>query len=123
MSYIECEFAFKLPKGYRDAQGEIHKEGVMRLATAADEIIPMKDIRVRENPEYASVLILARVITKLGTLTEITTDVIENLYTSDINFLQNMYQTINEMEEPMISVRCPHCGKSFEDTINFTRMG
>lgn len=120
---METEFAFKLPKGYRDGEYVIHKEGVMRLATAADEIYPMKDARVRENSEYASVLILARVIKKLGTLTEITPDVIENLYACDINFLQNMYQTINEMEEPMISVRCPHCGKSFEDTINFTRMG
>lgn len=122
MKFMETEFAFKLPKGYKDAQGTIHREGVMRLATAADEIFPMKDIRVRENPEYASVLILARVITRLGTLEEITPEVIEQLYTADINFLQNMYQTINEMEDPMIQVRCPHCGKTFEDTINFTRM-
>lgn len=120
---METEFAFKLPKGYRDAKHVVHKEGVMRLATAADEIFPMKDARVRENPEYASVLILSRVIVKLGTLEEVTGDIIENLYTADINFLQNMYQTINEMEDPMITVCCPHCGKSFEDTINFTRMG
>lgn len=123
MELIEAEYSFKLPKGYKDHEGNIHKEGVMRLATAADEIFPMKDQRVKENPEYASVLILARVITKLGTLEEITPEVIEQLYTADINFLQNMYQTINEMEDPMIQVRCPHCGKSFEDTINFTRMG
>lgn len=117
------EFAFKLPKGYRDEAGVVHREGTMRLATAADEIFPMKDVRVKENPEYASVLILARVIVKLGTLDEVNAMIIENLYTADINFLQNMYQTINEMEDPMISIRCPHCQKTFEDTINFTRMG
>lgn len=118
---LQTEYEFTLPKGYVDAEGNLFREGIMRLATALDEIVPMRDLRVKENPDYASILVLSRVITKLGTVT-ITPEVIESLYISDMNFLQNMYQTINEAEDPVIHVTCPHCGKRFTDTINFTKM-
>lgn len=118
---FQTEYEFTLPKGYIDAQGNIHREGVMRLATAADEIAPMKDSRVQQNSEYLKVIILSRVITRLGTLEQVTPEVIEKLFAMDLNFLQNMYDTINESEEPVIHVTCPHCGREFTDTVNFRR--
>lgn len=92
---MQTEFEFTLPKGYVDGLGNLHKDGVMRLATAADEIAPMRDPRVLENPGYLSILILARVITKLGTLDQITPKVIEGLFLADMNHLQDTYARIN----------------------------
>ena len=95
---FQTEFAFELPKGYIDGNGTLHKKGMMRLATAGDEIIPMKDPRVQQNPSYITIILLARVITKLGDLSHVDTRVIENLFTADLAFLQDMYQKINEMD-------------------------
>ncbi len=92
------EFEFTLPKGYLDADGNLHRKGTMRLSKAIDEISPMRDPRVKANPAYATVIILARVITRLGALEDITTAVIENLFTCDLNYLQNFYRQINELE-------------------------
>lgn len=110
---FKTEIPFTLPKGYVDEKGEVHKKGVMRLATAADEIIPLKDVRVQQNPSYLSIMLLSRVITKLGTLEAIDTKVIEQLFTADLAYLQDLYQTANAIEPMLIKVDCPHCSKSF----------
>ncbi|WNX85670.1 hypothetical protein RWV98_05180 [Agathobaculum sp. NTUH-O15-33] len=120
---LQTVYPFRLPRGYVDEKGEIHRDGEMRLATMADEIMPMNDPRVRQNPEFLTVILLSRVVTRLGTLPVVTPEVIGALYTADANFLQNMYQTINDAEDPVIHVTCPHCGKEFTDTVNFTEMG
>ncbi|MEB3211861.1 MAG: hypothetical protein VKL39_10930 [Leptolyngbyaceae bacterium] len=96
---MQTEFEFTLPKGYLDAQGNVHRRGIMRLSTAMDEIVPLRDPRVRANPAYATVIILARVITHLGALDEITPTTIEGLFACDLNFLQQFYRHINELEE------------------------
>lgn len=116
---FQTEYEFDLPKGYFDEEGNCHQHGVMRLATAEDEIMPLRDPRVQQNPGYLTIVLLSRVITKLGTLDCVSTKVIERLYSVDFNFLQIMYQTINESEDPVIHVTCPYCGKEFTDTINF----
>lgn len=97
-SGMQTEFAFELPKGFLDEQGNLHRKGIMRLAKAIDEIVPMRDPRVRSNPAYATVLILSRVITRLGALGEVTPMVIEELFACDLNYLQNFYRQINELE-------------------------
>lgn len=98
-SIMQTEFEFTLPKGYLDAQGNVHRRGIMRLSTAMDEIVPLRDPRVRANPAYATVIILARVITHLGALDDITPTIIEGLFACDLNFLQQFYRHINELEE------------------------
>lgn len=116
---MQTEFKFELPRGYIDADGNIHKRGTMRLATAADEIIPLKDPKVRNNPEYLSVILLSRVITQLGTLPRITTETIENLFTADIAYLQDFYQKINTADHPGYNVICPHCHQKFDLPVDF----
>lgn len=116
---FQTEYEFTLPRGYVDEAGDVHKNGVMRLATAADEIFPLRDPRVQQNSGYLTIVLLSRVITRLGELEQVTPEVIERLFTADLNFLQNMYQTINESEDSVIHVTCPYCGKEFTDTINF----
>jgi hypothetical protein len=96
---IQTEFEFTLPKGYLDEDGNIHRTGIMRLSRAMDEIIPMRDPRVRSNPAYATVLILSRVITRLGALEDVSPAVIENLFACDLSYLQKFYRKINELEE------------------------
>lgn len=95
---LQTEFEFILPKGYLDAEGNLHRKGVMRLARAMDEIVPMRDPRVKSNPAYATVLILSRVITRLGALEEVTPAVVEELFACDLNYLQKFYRQINELE-------------------------
>lgn len=114
MAEFQTEFAFELPKGYLDAEGNLHKTGTMRLATAADEILPMKDPRVQQNPGYISIILLARVITRLGSLPAVDTRTIERLFTADLAFLQDMYQRINQIEPPVIKTICPHCNEKIE---------
>ncbi|NEO28785.1 MAG: hypothetical protein F6K03_18405 [Kamptonema sp. SIO4C4] len=96
---IQTEFEFTLPKGYLDAEGNVHRTGVMRLARAMDEIVPMRDPRVKANPAYATVIILSRVIVRLGAVEDVSPSVIEELFASDLNYLQNFYRRINELEE------------------------
>ena len=88
---FQTEFEFELPRGYVDQNGEVHKRGVMRLATAADEIMPLRDPRVQQNPGYLTVILLSRVVTKLGTLQAINNRVIENLFTIDMAYLQDRW--------------------------------
>lgn len=96
---LQTEFEFILPKGYLDETGNLHRKGVMRLATAIDEIVPLRDPRVKSNPAYATVIILSRVITKLGALEEISPSVAEGFFACDLNYLQKFYRQINELEE------------------------
>jgi len=120
---FQTEFDFTLPRGYVDRDGNLHKTGTMRLANAADEILPLKDPRVQSNPGYLTVIILARVITKLGTLPAIDTRIVENLFTADLAYLQDFYQRINAMEVPTYKGICPHCKKEIEIPVNFTEAG
>lgn len=120
---FQTEYTFTLPRGFVDMSGVLHKEGTMRLATAADEILPMRDPRVQQNPSYLTIVLLARVITKLGSLPAVDTRVIENLYTMDLAYLQDMYQRINTTPLPAYHSVCPHCGKEIEIPINFLEAG
>lgn len=95
---MQTEFEFELPKGYLDTDGNLHRKGVMRLSRAIDEIVPLRDPRVKSNPAYATVIILSRVITRLGALEEITPMVIEELFACDLSYLQKFYRHINELE-------------------------
>jgi hypothetical protein len=97
---FQTEFEFTLPKGYVDQEGTLHKTGVMRLATAADEILPQKDPRVQANPAYLVIIVLARVVTRLGDVTNITTKTIEDLFSADLAFLQEFFNGINETGKP-----------------------
>jgi hypothetical protein len=105
------EHEFELPKGYVDTEGNLHRSGLMRLATAADEILPMKDPRVREFSPYLIVILLSRVVTKLGTLREINPGIIEGLFTEDLAFLQQTYNRINGLAP--LDTSCPKCGHAF----------
>ena len=116
---FQTEFEFELPRGYVDQNGEVHRHGVMRLATAADEIMPLRDPRVQQNPGYLTVILLSRVVTKLGTLQAINNRVIENLFTIDMAFLQDLYQRINMQDVPAYNVVCPHCNKEFDLPLDF----
>src|SRR5215831_8967170 len=92
---LQTEFPFNLPRGYVDSEGTLHREGVMRLASAFDEIAPMKDPRVQANPGYLVIILMSRVITRLGTVERITPKVIENLFSADLAYLQDFYRRIN----------------------------
>lgn len=108
------EFAFVLPRGFVDRDGRLHREGAMRLATAADEIAPRQDARVRSNGHYLVVLLLSRVLTRLGTLVEeeLTPSVVEQLYSADLAYLQDFYRNINETGSASIEACCPRCGSA-----------
>ncbi|MCT4593109.1 MAG: phage tail assembly protein [Anaeromicrobium sp.] len=116
---FQTEYEFTLPRGYVDKEGNLHKKGIMRLATAADEIVPMRDPRVQQNPSYLTIVLLSRVITNLGTLSKIDTGVIENLFTVDLGYLQELYSRINQLENPNIRVTCPHCSERFDVSMDF----
>jgi hypothetical protein len=111
---LQTEFSFTLPHGYVDEEGNLHREGVMRMATAMDEITPLKDRRVLNNSGYLVVILLSRVVTKLGELEHINPKVIEGLFAGDLAYLQDMYQRINHNGHNRLAVTCPHCEESFE---------
>mgnify|MGYP000198918659 FL=1 len=106
---FQTEFEFVLPKGFVDKQGNVHKKGIMRLATAKDEIAPLQDHRVRNNESYMIIILLSRVIEKLGDLKNIDSSTIEKMFSSDLDFLQRFYQKINSEESSDINIKCPHC--------------
>jgi hypothetical protein len=111
---MQTEFAFQLPRGYADAAGEVHRDGVMRLATARDEIEPLREVEVRQNPAYLTVALLARTVTRIGTVTQITPELIEGLFAADFDHLQRLYERINTDEEAVGVVACPSCAHEFE---------
>jgi hypothetical protein len=108
---FKTEYKFTLPRGYVDGEGKVHKEGTMRLATARDEILPLQDYRVQANRAYLVIVLLSRVVTRIGDVTHVTVDVIENLFSTDLAFLQEFYRKINEEGgAPKHHVACPKCG-------------
>lgn len=111
---LQTEFEFTLPRGYIDGEGNLHKQGVMRLATAMDEIVPLRDLRVRSNQAYLVIILLSRVIVRLGSLSQITTTMIENLFAADLAYLQAFYRQINEQGTSQITLSCPECRHEFE---------
>lgn len=111
---FKTEFEFTLPKGFVDGEGNLHRKGVMRLATAKDEILPLQDYRVQSNRAYLVVILLSRVITQLGTLKSINPSVIEGLFSADLAYLQDFYRRINEEGTSRVKVACPECKHEFE---------
>jgi hypothetical protein len=111
---FQTEYPFTLPRGFVDAEGRVHKTGVMRLATAKDEIIPLQDYRVQSNRAYLVIILLSRVVTKLGDVKFIDTDMIENLFSTDLAYLQEFYRRINEEGAPRVHARCPACQTEFD---------
>lgn len=110
---FSIEYEFTLPQGYIDKDGNLHKKGVMRLATAADEILPLKDGRVQSNPAYLTIIVLSRVVKSIGDVDFINTGVIEDLFSSDFAYLQDFYNKINGNEETQDMI-CPKCGEKIE---------
>ncbi|MFB8379130.1 hypothetical protein [Streptomyces rubiginosohelvolus] len=120
---LQTEFAFELPRGYVDDEGRVHRNGTMRLATARDELKPQIDLRVKENPAYLSVVLLAQVITQLGPVTDVHTGIVERMYATDVAFLQDFYRRINSEGHTHAAVTCPLCQGSFEVDLSGGRLG
>ncbi|MGW6580248.1 hypothetical protein ACWF76_12750 [Streptomyces globisporus] len=120
---LQTEFAFELPRGYVDDEGRVHRSGTMRLATARDELKPQIDLRVKENPAYLSVVLLAQVITQLGPITDVHTGIVERMYATDVAFLQDFYRRINSEGHTHAAVTCPLCQGSFEVDLSGGRLG
>lgn len=120
---LRTEFPFQLPRGYVDEAGTVHRDGVMRLSTARDELVPLRDVRVQENPAYLSVVLLGRVITRLGTLATVHDGTVENMFASDLAFLQDFYRQINAEGHTRAAVECPHCSEPFEVELGGSRLG
>jgi hypothetical protein len=120
---LRTEFDFVLPRGYVDAAGEVHREGTMRLATARDELMPLHDARVQQNPAYLTVVLLARVITRLGSISDIHGGVVEGMFASDLAFLQDLYRQINTEGHTRAAVVCPSCKHEFGVDLAGGRLG
>ena len=120
---LTTEFAFTLPRGYVDGSGVVHRDGIMRLATARDELVPLHDDRVRENPAYLTVVLIARVITRLGSITDIHPGMVENFFATDLAFLQDLYRRINTEGHTHASVTCPSCQQQFAVDLAGGRLG
>jgi|SRR6516225_2796678 hypothetical protein len=110
---FQTEFEFKLPCGYQDSEGNLHRDGIMRRATAADEILPLKDPRVTKNPAYLVIVLLSRVITRLGALPQLNPKIIEELYATDLAYLQKLYNDVNALDSARAPVVCPECRHEF----------
>jgi hypothetical protein len=120
---LRTEFAFELPRGYVDRSGTVHRAGTMRLATGRDELVPLRDDRVRENPAYLTVVLLARVITQLGTIDDVHAGIVENLFATDLAFLQDLYRRINQEGHTRAAVTCPSCKHEFAVDVAGGRLG
>ena len=120
---LRTEFEFELPRGYVDGAGVVHRSGVMRLATARDELLPLHDDRVSENPAYLTVILLARVITRIGTITEVHAGMVENFFVSDLAFLQDLYRRVNQEGHTRAAVTCPACKHQFSVNVAGGRLG
>lgn len=120
---MRTEFSFELPRGYVDRDGRVHRSGVMRLATARDELLPLYDARVQENAAYTTVVLLGRVITELGSLGTIDSSIVENMFASDVAFLQDFYRRINAEGHTRIAVTCPECSHRFTADLAGGRLG
>jgi hypothetical protein len=114
MTFPATEFEFILPRGLLDEVGVAHRQGVMRLATAKDELMLERDRTAQSNPAYGDLVMLARVITQLGTLADITPTVLENLFTLDLAYLREFYNRINQQDHAYIPTQCPNCQHEYE---------
>ena len=108
------DFEFELPRGFLDSEGQLHRKGTMRLATALDEIEPLNDPRVQANEAYLIILLLSRVVISLGNVSAVTPQVIEGLFASDLAYLQDVYQRLNAPASILVSAVCPHCSTQFQ---------
>jgi hypothetical protein len=122
-SALRTEFPFELPRGYVDGAGAVHRAGTMRVATARDELVPLRDDRVRENPAYLTVVLLGRVVTRLGNITDVHAEIIADLFASDVAFLQDLYRRVNSEGHTRAAVACPACRHQFEVDISGGRLG
>ncbi|WP_210585235.1 hypothetical protein [Streptomyces sp. GESEQ-35] len=120
---LRTEFEFELPRGYVDDEGTVHRHGMMRLATARDELRPQIDLRVKENPAYLSVVLLSQVITRLGNITDVHAGIVERMYATDVAFLQDFYRRVNSEGHTRAAVTCPHCEGGFEVDLSGGRLG
>jgi hypothetical protein len=120
---FSTEIDFTLPKGYLDSDGVLHADGVMRLATAADEILPLKDPRVQQNPAYLTIIVLSRVITRLGSLADVNTKVVEGLFASDLNYLQRLYEQVNLDDQDHTATADPGAERALDETPGFHVVG
>ncbi len=111
---FQTEIEFTLPCGFLDQEGELHREGIMRRSTAADEILPLKDPRVVKNPAYLVIILLSRVVLRLGSLSQINPGTVEKLYTTDLAYLQNLYNELNQLDETGEIGICPKCQEEME---------
>ena len=111
---MQTVFDFTLPRGVQDANGAVHRRGQMRLATALDEIEPLQDPRVQQNEAYLSVLLLARVIVRLGEVESVTPQLVENMFAADLAYLQELYLRLNSSDPLVVGAICPHCQNSFQ---------
>jgi hypothetical protein len=115
---METEFDFELPRGYLDPDGGVHRNGTMRLATAHDEIAPLRDPRVQANSAYLVPILLSRVVTRLGDLPDVNPKVVEGLFSADLAFLEDFYRRINDDGHDRLGVTCPHCESEFEVAVS-----
>ncbi|AII10345.1 hypothetical protein [Rhodococcus opacus] len=120
---LRTEFGFLLPRGYVDATGTVHRDGVMRLATARDELVSQRDDRVREDPSYLTVVLISRVVSRLGGIDDVHAGIVENMFASDLAFLQDLYRRVNQDGHTRAGVTCPDCGSSFAVDIAGGRLG
>jgi hypothetical protein len=110
---LRTEFEFTLPCGYVDAAGTLHRGGAMRLATALDEVEAMGEARRRANGAYATVALLARVITRLGEVAPVDAAVVERLFSADFVYLQELFVRANDGGGTLVETECPGCGARF----------
>ena len=110
---LQTEFEFTLPRGYVDAHGNLHQRGTMRLATALDEVEPLQDARVRANEAYLSILLLSRVLTRLGDIKQVSPAIVEGLFSADMLYLQDLYIQLNDAGTRFVETQCPTCGTRF----------
>jgi len=110
---LQTEHLFTLPCGYVDERGDLHRQGVMRLATALDEVQPLRDTRVQANQAYVAILLLSRVVTRLGSITQVTPTVVERLFAADFAYLQDLYMQMNQAVGALAETQCPDCGSRF----------
>jgi hypothetical protein len=115
---IQTEFPFTLPIGYLDEEGTLHRQGTMRLATAADEILPLREARVQANQAYLIVILLSRVITELEGVEDINPKVIEGLFAVDLAYLQELYNQVNRTGTASVGAHCPKCDHQFAMELN-----
>jgi hypothetical protein len=120
---MRTEFDFELPRGYVDGSGVVHRHGTMRLATARDELLPLYDERVQENAAFTTVVLLGRVITHLGTVPVMNAQIVENMFASDVAFLQDFYRRINAEGHTRAAVTCPECSQRFTIDLAGGRLG